>query len=1258
MTKFKALLLALIGTLGLFFFAFMVHAVSPTQQGLGGTSTSTVFSQNSLIVQGVNSYAGLVPGSNGFVLQMVAGVPTYVATSTLGIVGSGTVTAVTGSGNIASSGGTTPNITFTGILPTSNGGTGTNTLASLTSGSSPNLTVTGGQNVLIGTSTQISLGTNVVTTLATGTSGTIFNGSIGSNTLTLNLPFASGVNTGQLLNTDWTTFNNKVSTTRNINTTAPITGGGDLSADRTIACPTCVVLSYASSSYFTLWNTQAGSNITITTSSNPTIAVVASPTFTNGTFTGTLGVTGTSTLATTTITKLIYTNASGTNESLSGTLNVTGTSTLATTTISQLSLGNGIASTFLAADPTGKIIATTSPSGGSGVTGGTNGKVAVFTSATTLGTGDLLDNLTVSGVNATSSTVNFNIQGTGALNPFNVASSSGASLLTVLANGNVGIGSSSPIAPMVVAIDASSTLGINKPVLLLGTNALSSSFGSSNGSYLGVNAPSSFTGQMIEMQVNNSRVLEVDSTGQLFAGNAITTGGAFVRGTGASLAIQTNNSNPGGTVLLGTGVAGNANVGIGTATPNTALQVVGTSAIDPFSISSTSGTSFLRVTQAGNVGIGTGTPQSSFVVIGSGASSTTPIATIGTSTNTSIFNILQNGNLSVGAASSPQGLGFSVHKDVSLFTNVANTTESTAGISALGILNVYKNGASVGDPLFCVSSSNATNQFCVKDQTATNFLYGIQAENLLLGSIDNSTISTNQTGNNYLRVWDTSSNTTLASTNNILLNPSITGNGGVGINTIATSTTLAVKGVANNTALLDIASSSGISVLRVTGAGNVGINTTTPGNALTVIGSISSSALTSGNCVQASTGGLLTTTGSACGGGSGNSAWTIGNALIFNATSTDSVLVGTSTPTTAAFFIQGSGTKDYLDIASSTGANVYQVVQSTQSILSVGTSSTASNLIVQGNTSFPTENLFTAASSTGATLVVIQATGKVGIGTSTPTFGLDLRGGNFRNSATGSDVTDVIARDDGGAGIFASGIGGSGFNFDGNGFKFAIGSSTRANINAGIYSGTDILTILSTGRVGIGSTTPNYGFVANGTVAMPNLTPSSGLQTGVVCVGAGGQLINDSVACLASAARYKQNINPLSPGLNEIMKLTPVSYYFKPDFNGTLQKNPNYNGLQYGLIADDVQKIDPNLVIVTTATTTFEGKQYPPGTVQGLQSSNTWAGLFVKAIQDLEKQITDIIFRQNAEDAKIQVMQAQLDKQQKQINLLLKFNAK
>lgn len=48
-------------------------------------------------------------------------------------------------------------------------------------------------------------------------------------------PEAATAQTGVLKSTDWNTFNGKAPSTRNINTTAPITGGGDLSADRTIA---------------------------------------------------------------------------------------------------------------------------------------------------------------------------------------------------------------------------------------------------------------------------------------------------------------------------------------------------------------------------------------------------------------------------------------------------------------------------------------------------------------------------------------------------------------------------------------------------------------------------------------------------------------------------------------------------------------------------------------------------------------------------------------------------------------------------------------------------------------------------------------------------------------------------------------------------------------------------------------------------------------------------------------------------------------
>lgn len=67
-----------------------------------------------------------------------------------------------------------------------------------------------------------------------------------------------------------------------------------------------------------------------------------------------------------------------------------------------------------------------------GVSGGTNGYVTRWTSASALSTGKFIDNGTVTGVNATSSSVTFNLQGNaGTANPFVVASSTGTALLTV-----------------------------------------------------------------------------------------------------------------------------------------------------------------------------------------------------------------------------------------------------------------------------------------------------------------------------------------------------------------------------------------------------------------------------------------------------------------------------------------------------------------------------------------------------------------------------------------------------------------------------------------------------------------------------------------------------------------------------------------------------------------------------------------------------------------------------------------------------------
>lgn len=74
--------------------------------------------------------------------------------------------------------------------------------------------------------------------------------------ITLGIGKASTEGTGYLSSTDWNTFNNKVATTRTISTSSPLTGGGDLSADRTLSIPkaTTAIDGYLSAADWTIFN--------------------------------------------------------------------------------------------------------------------------------------------------------------------------------------------------------------------------------------------------------------------------------------------------------------------------------------------------------------------------------------------------------------------------------------------------------------------------------------------------------------------------------------------------------------------------------------------------------------------------------------------------------------------------------------------------------------------------------------------------------------------------------------------------------------------------------------------------------------------------------------------------------------------------------------------------------------------------------------------------------------------------------------------
>lgn len=143
------------------------------------------------------------------------------------------------------------------------------------------------------------------------------------------------------------------------------------------------------------------------------------------------------------------------SQTLTSTGLITSTTSIFTNSTSTTFFGSNIfpnitGGSFVATDINGKLIATSTPS--SSLSGGNNGFLARWTSASSLSTGLLLDNGSVAGVNATTSTSTFLVQGnSGGANQFTVASSSGSPTFTITSIGSIGIATSTPSNQLTVA---------------------------------------------------------------------------------------------------------------------------------------------------------------------------------------------------------------------------------------------------------------------------------------------------------------------------------------------------------------------------------------------------------------------------------------------------------------------------------------------------------------------------------------------------------------------------------------------------------------------------------------------------------------------------------------------------------------------------------------------------------------------------------------------------------------------------------------
>jgi hypothetical protein len=190
-------------------------------------------------------------------------------------------------------------------------------------------------------------------------------------------------------------------------------------------------------------------------------------------------------------------------------------------------------------------------------------------------------------------------------------------------------------------------------------------------------------------------------------------------------------------------------------------------------------------------------------------------------------------------------------------------------------------------------------------------------------------------------------------------------------------------------------------------------------------------------------------------------------------------------------------------------------------------------------------------------------------------------------------------------------------------FRLADDSADAAITSAGITASGAITTSSTTDST---TTTSGALQVAGGAairkrVFIDGITTSAGLQTAVLCQSSGGEMIADSVACLASSARFKYGIKALNSGLNEILSLRPVSFFYKPE--GIFANNQNFQRERVGLIAEDVAKIDPRLVGfekdgVTPRTVGYE--QIVPVLIKAVQEQQAEIEALKKEIAELRRQ--------------------------------------
>jgi hypothetical protein len=254
----------------------------------------------------------------------------------------------------------------------------------------------------------------------------------------------------------------------------------------------------------------------------------------------------------------------------------------------------------------------------------------------------------------------------------------------------------------------------------------------------------------------------------------------------------------------------------------------------------------------------------------------------------------------------------------------------------------------------------------------------------------------------------------------------------------------------------------------------------------------------------------------------------------------------TSQQTGANFNIDGSGVLGgTLSAATVNAGSAYSI--STSPVLSIGSKADG--------------NLFVGVLS-GPANIAGMATGNTFVGAGSGQFNTSGYGNSFFGYGSGGPTNAGHSNVMSGTQVGNSNTSGSDNVF--SGFQAGFNNSTGSrNIFIGTLAGSNIQK---------GSNNIAIGYLAGPGADTSNSTYISGIYSSnvsgsAVFVNPSGQL-----GTLTSSRRFKEQINDMGDSSSALMKLRPVTFLYKPEY----EKGPRT--LQYGLIAEEVADVYPDLV--------------------------------------------------------------------------------